>query len=37
MKAIWLKRKTSYTEKITAMPDKIIQDLTELPKALETL
>ena len=37
MKTVWLKRKTSGTEKITAMPDKIIQNLTELPKTLEAL
>lgn len=37
MKTVWLKRKTTNTEKTKAIPDKIIQNLTELPKILETL
>ena len=37
MKTVWLKRKTSSKEKTMAIPNKTIQDLTELPKIIETL
>jgi FMN phosphatase YigB (HAD superfamily) len=37
MKTVWLKRKNRSKENATVVPNKIIDDLTELPKILETL